>query len=68
MAKITKDTLIGDLLNEKNQDELSEALMNIGMHCFHCAIASNETVGQAAEVHGVDVKELLKTLNEIASK
>lgn len=65
MAKVTKDTLIGDLLKEEKKEELAEVLLNSGMHCLGCSIAKHETVEQAAGVHGIDVNQLLKELNSV---
>jgi hybrid cluster-associated redox disulfide protein len=65
MDKITKDTLIGDLLKLNKREELAEILLASGMHCLGCAIAKHETVAQAAEVHGIDADELLSSLNAV---
>lgn len=62
MAKIEKDTLIGDVI-ELNPNA-PEILFSYGMHCLGCIIASGETVEQAAEVHGIDVDQLLEDLNK----
>lgn len=62
MAKITADTLIADCL-ELNPDA-AEILLAAGMHCFGCALAHGETIEQAVSVHGNDLEELLKKLNE----
>lgn len=67
MEQITKDMLIGDAIKIGNSDAIAECLLSIGMHCFGCAIARGETIEQAAEVHGVDVDELVKKLNEAAN-
>ena len=67
MEKITKDMLIGDAIQIGNSDAIAETLLSIGMHCFGCAIARGETIAQAAEVHGVDVDELVNKLNEAAN-
>ena len=67
MEQITKDMLIGDAIQIGNSDAIAECLLSIGMHCFGCAIARGETIAQAAEVHGVDVDELVKKLNEAAN-
>lgn len=64
MAKITKDTIIGDMLKEGNVDKLAEVLYSVGMHCLGCVIAHGETVGEAAAVHNVDADELIRRLNE----
>lgn len=65
MAKVTKETLIGDLLRLGDQNKIAELLMSAGMHCLGCSIAKHETIEQAAEVHGIDVDELINSLNEI---
>ena len=62
MAKITADTLIADCL-QLNPDA-PDILMAAGMHCFGCAMAHGETVGEAAEVHGIDLDAMLTALNE----
>lgn len=67
MTKITADTLIGDLLNDSKVDAIAEALFSVGMHCLGCAVAHGETVGEAAQVHGLDVNELIAKLNEAAN-
>ncbi len=67
--KITADTLIGDIIEgDVNVEAIAEVLMSVGMHCLGCAIAHGETVGEAAEVHNVDVDELIRRLNEAAVK
>ncbi|MBO7215160.1 MAG: DUF1858 domain-containing protein [Clostridia bacterium] len=59
--KITKDTLIMEAV-ELNPNA-PEILLSYGMHCLGCAIAHGETIAEAAEVHGIDVDELLAKLN-----
>lgn len=61
--KITKDMTIAEALKLKPQ--IAAVLMSKGMHCLGCVIAQGETVGQAAEVHGMDAEELIKELNEV---
>ena len=55
---ITKDTIIGDILNIAPQT--APLFMNIGMHCLGCPASRGETVEQACMVHGVDVNALLE--------
>lgn len=62
MAKITKDTLISDLL--KLNPDSAEILFAHGMHCLGCAIAHQETIEQATAAHGEDLDQLLAKLNE----
>ncbi|EOD00277.1 DUF1858 domain-containing protein [Caldisalinibacter kiritimatiensis] len=59
---ITKDMLIGELLREN--PEKAEVLMRFGMGCIGCPSAQMESLEQAAQVHGIDLDELLKALNE----
>ena len=65
---ITKNMLIGEVLEEGNQNAIAEVLYGVGMHCLGCALASGETVEQAAMVHGVDVDELVAQLNAAAKQ
>lgn len=62
MAKITKDTLIMECL--RLNPNAAEILMEAGMHCMGCALAHGETIEEAVFVHGNDLDELLKKLNE----
>ena len=61
MAQITKDTIIGDILDIAPQ--VAPVFMAIGMHCLGCPSSRGETVEQACMVHGVDVDDLLEQLN-----
>ena len=57
MAQITKDTIIGDILDIA--PETAPIFLSIGMHCLGCPSSRGETVEQACMVHGVEVEELL---------
>lgn len=59
---ITKDTIIGDILDE-NAD-LAPYFLEIGMHCLGCPHSRGESVGQACAVHGTDADELVARLNK----
>jgi hybrid cluster-associated redox disulfide protein len=60
--KITKEMTITEAL--KLKPEIAPVLMSKGMHCLGCVISQGETVGQAADVHGLDADALVKELNE----
>ena len=60
---ITKDTIIGDVLNIAPQT--APLFLSIGMHCLGCPASRGETVEQACAVHGVNVEELLAKVNEV---
>ena len=64
MAQITKDTIIGDILDIA--PETAPAFFAIGMHCLGCPSSRMETVEEACMVHGVDVDKLLEQLNQLA--
>lgn len=61
MVQITKDTIIGEILDIAPQT--APLFMAIGMHCLGCPSSRGETVEQACMVHGVDVNALLEKLN-----
>lgn len=63
MVNITKDTIVGDILDVA--PEAAPAFLNIGMHCLGCPASRNETVEQACMVHGVNAEELLAELNQL---
>ena len=65
MAQITKDTVIGDILDIAPQT--APVFMSIGMHCLGCPASRGETVEQACMVHGVDVESLLSEINKLLS-
>ncbi len=66
MDKITKDTIIGDILDY--DESTSKFFLEMGMHCLGCPSARGESIGQACDVHSVDVEELLQKLNDHISK
>ena len=63
---LTKDMLLIDAFKTEgvNVEAMAEVLGNFGMHCLGCAIAHQETVGEAAIVHGIDLDKLLEALNK----
>lgn len=61
MARVTKDTMIGDLL-QIDQD-VAPLLLNIGMHCLGCPSSQMETIEEAAMVHGLDPDDLVVEIN-----
>ena len=63
MATITKDTIVGDILDIA--PETAPAFIDIGMHCLGCPASRGETVAEACMVHGVDADDLLAKVNEM---
>ena len=62
MAKVTKDTMIGELL-QINAD-VAPLLLNIGMHCLGCPSSQMEALEEAAMVHGIDPDGLVTDIND----
>ena len=65
---VTKDMLIIDVLAQGDPDKLAEVLQESGMHCLHCMLAHGETLEEAAEVHGINVDEIVEKLNAVIAK
>ena len=61
MAKVTKDTMIGELL--QIDEGVAPILLNIGMHCLGCPSSQMEAIEQAAMVHGIDSEMLVDEIN-----
>ena len=61
MAKVTKHTMIGELL--QIDEGVAPILLNIGMHCLGCPSSQMETIEQAAMVHGIDSEMLVDEIN-----
>lgn len=57
-----KDTKIGEII--ENAPEKADILLEAGMHCLGCPASQEETLEEACMVHGIDVEELIKKLNE----
>lgn len=64
MAKqqITKDMLIGDVV--KKYPFSVEIMLEHGLECVGCHVATWETIEQGAQGHGIDVDKLIKDLNK----
>lgn len=56
-------TLIKDIVNMG--PKAVETLMGFGMGCIGCPASQNESIEEAAAVHGINVENLLQSLNSI---
>lgn len=61
MEKITKDMLIGEVLEMDPTSAIY--FLEMGMHCLGCPASRGETIEEACQVHGVSVDEILDKLN-----
>ena len=59
MAKVTKDTMIGELL--QIDENVAPMLLNIGMHCLGCP---SSQIAEAGMVHGIDPDDLVNDIND----
>lgn len=64
--EITKDSVIGDILDYDRTT--AEYFLEMGMHCLGCPASRGESIEQACAVHGVDVEELIKKLQNHLNK
>ena len=62
MATVTKDTLIGDILDMDR--DTAPYFLEMGMHCLGCPSARGESLEEACMVHGVDVNELIEKISK----
>ena len=60
--KITKDTIIADLLRE--HPNAVPVLMQHGMPCVGCPASQMETLEEASQVHGINVDDVIKSLEK----
>ena len=61
-VNITKEMTMGELLSIDRG--VAVVLMNAGMHCIGCPSSIGESLEEACMVHGIEVDELLKNINE----
>ncbi len=67
MKEITKDMVIGDILDAEPGTAMF--FFEMGMHCLGCPASRGETVEEACAVHGVSEDALVARINEyLASK
>lgn len=62
--KVTKDMTIGEVIRQN--PNAARILMMMGMGCVSCPASQAETLEEAAEVHGIDLEEMLSELNNEA--
>lgn len=63
MEKVTKDMTIGEII--RINPRYAEVLMTFGMGCVGCPSSQAETLEEAAQVHGLQLDNLLRALNSL---
>ena len=66
MAQVTKDTMIGELL--QIDENIAPVLLDIGMHCLGCPSSQMETIAEAAVVHGIEPDALVDRINQFLAQ
>jgi hybrid cluster-associated redox disulfide protein len=59
---ITKTSTIGEILDL--DESTAQFFMEMGMFCFGCPAAREESLEEACAVHGVDSDEMVQRINE----
>lgn len=62
MPKITGDMIIADVL--RMDRGTAPIFLNMGLHCLGCPSSTGESIEDSCAVHGMDVNEVLKQLND----
>ncbi len=60
---VTKDMIMGDILQTDKAETIAEILMAEGMHCVGCPSSIMESLEDACAVHGIDVDSVLAKIN-----
>ena len=66
MTSVTKDTLIGEILDF--DVETAEYFFEIGMPCLGCPASRGESIAEACMVHGTNADELVAKINAHLAK
>lgn len=60
---ITKDMLIGEMLQTEKAEVIATILQAEGMHCLGCPASQMESLEEACNVHGIDADSVLAKIN-----
>ena len=61
-GRVNKEMIIGDML--QLDPGIGPVLMASGMHCVGCPASQGESLEEAAMVHGLEVDDLVETVNK----
>ena len=64
--QITKDTVIGNILDEA--PDTAPFFLEMGLHCLGCPASRGETVEMACMGHGVNADELIAKINKFLAE
>lgn len=60
---VTKNMLMGEILDNEKAETIAEILMAEGMHCIGCPSAQMESLEEACIAHGIDCNAVLSKIN-----
>ena len=60
---ITKDMIMGDILNTDKAEIIATILQAEGMHCIGCPSSLMESLEDACSVHGLEVDDVIAKIN-----
>lgn len=60
---ITKDMLMGQILETEKAEVIATILQAEGMHCIGCPASQMESLEEACAVHGLDADSVLEKIN-----
>lgn len=60
---VTKDMLMGDILQNEKAETIADILQAEGMHCVGWPSSLMESLEDACAVHGIDVEPILAKIN-----
>ena len=60
---ITKDMLMGEILQNEKAETIATILQAEGMHCIGCPASQMESLEEACEVHGLNADDVLAKIN-----
>jgi hybrid cluster-associated redox disulfide protein len=64
--KITENMLLNDILDM--DPDPTDVFLRHGLNCLGCPGAQSESLKEAAEGHGIDLKKLIDDLNEFITR
>lgn len=64
---VTKDMLMGEILDTEKAETIAEILMSEGMHCVGCPSSQMESLEEACMVHGLDSDAVVAKINAAIS-
>lgn len=62
MSVVTKETIIGDVLDMC--PETAPLFLEMGIHCLGCPASRGESIEAACMVHGTNADELVDKIND----